>query len=188
MDHFAPGYEIRIADEENRPVGDGETGEMQVRGYPIATGLHKIEKTEHYTPDGYYRTGDLCLIEDRPQGRRIHFVGRNGDMIKVASSNVSPAEVEMELQSLEGVHSAYVVGVPDKERGNLLVAAVVPRDGAGLDLAAIEGEMRGRLSSYKVPRAYFRLEREEVPLLHSNKVARREIAKMMAERMGRVEA
>ena len=188
MDHFAPGYEIRIADEDNRPVGDGETGEMQVRGYPIATGLHKIEKTEHYTPDGYYRTGDLCLVEDRPQGRRIHFVGRNGDMIKVASSNVSPAEVEMELQSLEGVHSAYVVGVPDKERGNLLVAAVVPRDGAGLDLDAIEGEMRGRLSSYKVPRAYFRLEREEVPLLHSNKVARREIAKMMAERMGRVEA
>ena len=68
------------------------------------------------------------------------------------------------------------------------MAAVVPRDGAGLDLDAIEGEMRGRLSSYKVPRAYFRLEREEVPLLHSNKVARREIAKMMAERMGRVEA
>ncbi|KHK93090.1 class I adenylate-forming enzyme family protein [Novosphingobium malaysiense] len=188
MDHFAPGYEIRIADEENRPVGDGETGEMQVRGYPIAAGLHKIERAEHYTPDGYYRTGDLCLVEDRPQGRRIHFVGRNGDMIKVASSNVSPAEVEMELQSLEGVHSAYVVGVPDKERGNLLVAAVVPRDGADLDLDAIEGEMRKRLSSYKVPRAYFRLEREDVPLLHSNKVARREIARMMAERLGRVDA
>lgn len=185
MDHFGPGYEIRIADEENRPVGNGEVGEMQVRGYPVAVGLHKIEKSEHYTPDGYYRTGDMCLIEDRPQGRRVHFVGRNGDMIKVASSNVSPAEVEMELQSLEGVHSAYVVGVPDKERGNLLVAAVVPRDGVALDFEAIEGEMRRRLSSYKVPRAYVRLAREEVPLLHSNKVARREIARMMAEQLGR---
>ncbi|MCJ2178826.1 class I adenylate-forming enzyme family protein [Novosphingobium album (ex Hu et al. 2023)] len=188
MDHFGPGYEIRIADESNRPVAAGEVGEMQVRGYPVASGLHKIEKSEHYTPDGYYRTGDMCLVEDRPQGRRIHFVGRNGDMIKVASSNVSPAEVEMEMQSLDGVHSAYVVGVPDKERGNLLVAAVVPRDGASLDFDAIEGEMRRRLSSYKVPRAYVELAREDVPLLHSNKVARREIARMMAEKLGRVEA
>lgn len=185
MDHFAPGYEIRIADEENRPVASGEVGEMQVRGYPVAPSLHKIEKSEHYTPDGYYRTGDMCLVEEHPQGRRVHFVGRNGDMIKAAGSNVSPAEVEMEMQSLEGVHSAYVVGLPDKERGQLVAAAVVPRDGAELDFGAIEAELRNRLSSYKVPRAYVELAREEVPLLHSNKVARREVAKIVAERLGR---
>ncbi len=185
MDNFGPGYEIRIADEENRQVGDGEVGEMQVRGYPVAPSLHKIEKSEHYTPDGYYRTGDMCLIEDRPEGRRIHFVGRNGDMIKAAGSNVSPAEVEMEMQSLDSVHSAYVVGLPDQERGQLVVAAVVPRDGVKLDFDAIEAELRTRLSSYKVPRAYVEFARDEVPLLHSNKVARREVAKMLAERLGR---
>ncbi|WP_429587472.1 AMP-binding enzyme [Sphingomonas zeicaulis] len=48
-------------------------------------------------------------------------------MIKSAGSNVSPAEVEMEMQQLEGVHSAYVVGLPDEECGQLVVAAVVPR-------------------------------------------------------------
>lgn len=183
MDHFGPGYEIRIADEENNPVASGEIGEMQVRGYPVATGLHKIEKSQHYTPDGYYHTGDLCRVEDRVEGRRIHFVGRNGDMIKVASSNVSPAEVEMELQALEGVHSAYVVGLPDKERGNRLVAALVPRDGADLDFAMIEEELRRRMSSYKVPRDYLRIEREDVPLLHSNKVSRRDIARLVVERL-----
>ncbi|WP_404480467.1 class I adenylate-forming enzyme family protein [Novosphingobium sp. BL-52-GroH] len=183
MDHFAPGYEIRIADAANHPVAAGEVGEMQVRGYPVADGLHKIERAEHYTPDGYYRTGDLCTIEERAEGRRVHFVGRGGDMIKVASSNVSPAEVEMELQALTGVHSAYVVGIPDKERGSLLVAAVVPRQGADLDFAAIEAELRRRLSSYKVPRAYVRLAREEVPLLHSNKVARRDVARLVEERL-----
>lgn len=184
MDHFAPGYEIRIADEDDRPLGDGETGEMQVRGYPVASGLHKIEKSEHFTPDGYYRTGDMCLVEDRPSGRRIHFVGRNGDMIKVSGSNVSPAEVEMELQALDGVHTAYVVGLPDKERGNRLVAALIARDGASVDTAAIEAQLRERLSSYKVPRVYVPLMREDVPLLHSNKVSRRELARMMAERLG----
>lgn len=183
MDHFGPGYEIRIADAENRPVAVGEVGEMQVRGYPVASGLHKIERAEHYTPDGFYRTGDMCRAEDRAQGRRVHFVGRGGDMIKVASSNVSPAEVEMELLSLEGVHSAYVVGIPDKERGALLVAAVVPREGAEPDFAAIEAELRRRLSGYKVPRAYVALRREEVPLLHSNKVSRRDLTRMMEERL-----
>lgn len=183
MDHFGPGYEIRIADAENRPVAPGQTGEMQVRGYPVASGLHKIERAEHYTPDGYYRTGDMCVVEDRPEGRRIHFVGRGGDMIKVSGSNVSPAEVEMELQSLDGVHAAYVVGLPDRERGALLVAAVIARDGAVLDFAAIEAELRRRLSSYKVPRAYVPLRRADVPLLHSNKVARRELARMMEDRL-----
>ncbi|WP_313441677.1 class I adenylate-forming enzyme family protein [Novosphingobium sp.] len=183
MDHFAPGYDIRIADEEGRPVGDGETGEMQVRGGAVAPALHKIDRAEHYTPDGYLRTGDLCLVEDRADGRRIHFVGRGGDMIKVSGSNVSPAEVEMELQALPDVHSAYVVGLPDRERGALLVAALVPREGATLDLTAIESRMKRSLSGYKVPRAWVQLDRDEVPLLHSNKVARREIARIVAERL-----
>jgi acyl-coenzyme A synthetase/AMP-(fatty) acid ligase len=185
MDHIADGYEVRVVDEDDRPVSDGEVGEMQVRGYPVAIGLHKLEKADYYTADGYVRTGDLCRIEDRPEGRRIHFVGRNGDMIKTMGSNVSPAEVEMELQSLYGVHNAYVVGLPDQERGHLLVAAVVPRDGVQLDVAAIEAELRRRLSGYKVPRAFVLLSREEVPVLHSNKIARREIATMVGRRLGR---
>jgi acyl-CoA synthetase (AMP-forming)/AMP-acid ligase II len=181
LDNFAPGYDIRVADENDQPVGDGEIGEMQVRGYPVSPGLHKVDREDYYTPDGYCRTGDLCLVE----GNRIHFVGRNGDMIKAAGSNVSPAEVEMELQALEGVYSAYVVGLPDRERGQLVVAAVVARDGCGLDFAAIEGALRQRLSSYKVPRAYVEITRDEVPLLHSNKVARRQVAQLMAEKLGR---
>jgi acyl-coenzyme A synthetase/AMP-(fatty) acid ligase len=107
-------------------------------------------------------------------------------MIKTAGSNVAPAEVEMEMQSLEGVHNAYVVGLPDKERGQLVVAAVVPREGVGqLDFGEIEATLRKRLSSYKVPRAYIQIAREEIPMLHSNKVGRRLLATMMAEKLGR---
>ena len=91
----------------------------------------------------------------------------------------------MEMQTLEGVHNAYVVGLPDKERGQIVVAAVVARDGAKLDFAEIEAELRKRMSSYKVPRLYVEITREEVPMLHSNKVSKRLIEKLVAERLGR---
>lgn len=89
------------------------------------------------------------------------------------------------MQALEGVHNAYIVGLPDKERGQLVVAAVVPRDGVELDFAEIEGQLRQRLSSYKVPRAYVAITREEVPMLHSNKVSRRQVEQLMARKLGR---
>jgi acyl-CoA synthetase (AMP-forming)/AMP-acid ligase II len=181
MDHIADRYEVRVADEKGKEVPEGEIGEIQVRGYALTPGLHKVERADYFEPDGFYHTGDMGFR----QGNRILFVGRNGDMIKTASSNVSPAEVEAEMQQLEGVHSAYVVGIPDKERGQLVVAAVVPRDGATLDLGAIETTLKQNLSSFKVPRAYVEIAREEVPMLHSNKVARRQIEAMMIEKLGR---
>lgn len=180
MDHIAEGYEVRIADANDTPVADGERGEMQVRGYGVTPGLHKVERNAYFTTDGYYRTGDMCLV----QGKRILFVGRDGDMIKTASSNVSPMEVEMEMQELAGVHNAYVVGLPDKERGQIVVAAVVPREGVTLDFAEIEAQLRRRLSSYKVPRAYVAITHEDVPMLPSNKVARRQLEQLILTRLG----
>jgi acyl-CoA synthetase (AMP-forming)/AMP-acid ligase II len=181
MDHIADGFEVRVADENNNPVGDGEIGEIQIRGYAVTPALHKLERAGFFTPDGFYHTGDRGLVE----GKRINFVGRGGDMIKTAGSNVSPAEVELEMQQLEGVHNAYVVGLPDRERGQLVVAAVIPRDGAALDFNHIQAQLKQRLSSYKVPRLYVEITREELPMLHSNKVSRRLLETQLAEKLGR---
>jgi len=181
LDHIADGYEVRVVDEQGNPSGEGVPGEIQVRGYPLTAGLHKVENSEYFEADGFYRTGDMGVVD----GKRIHFVGRNGDMIKTASTNVSPAEVEFELQQLEAVHSAFVVGVPDSERGQLVVAAIVLREGFTLDFDAVQKELRQRLSAYKVPREYVAITRDEVPMLPSNKVARRQIETMMIQRLGR---
>ena len=180
MDHFADGYEVRVADEQSRPVPEGQVGEIQVRGYALTPGLHKMARELFFTPDGYYHTGDMGFF----QGTRLLFTGRNGDMIKTAGSNVSPAEVEFEMQQLEGVEAAYVVGLPDQERGQIVVAAVVTGE-AAVDFGEVEAKLKQRLSAYKVPRAYVAISRDEVPLLHSNKVARREIAAMLEQRLGR---
>jgi acyl-coenzyme A synthetase/AMP-(fatty) acid ligase len=181
MDHAADRMEIRVADEHGNPVADGERGEIQVRGYALTPGLHKIEREGYFEPDGFYRTGDIGLVE----GTRIHFVGRAGVMIKTNGSNVSPAEVEMELQDLDGVLSAYVFGLPDERRGEIVVAAVVPRDGVDLDLPDLQAQLRSRISSFKVPRELIAIAQDEVPMLHSNKVGRRLLQALIAERLGR---
>jgi acyl-CoA synthetase (AMP-forming)/AMP-acid ligase II len=180
MDHIADGFEVRVADAEDRPLPAGETGEIQIRGYGVTPGLHKLPRKAYFTPDGFYRSGDMGHF----QGSRLLFTGRNGDMIKTAGSNVSPAEVEFEMQQLDGVQSAYVVGLPDYERGQIVAAAVVTGDNP-VDFKAVEAMLKQRLSSYKVPRAYVAIRREDVPMLHSNKVARREIAAMLEDRLGR---
>lgn len=179
LDHIAERFEVRVVNSENQPVAEGETGEIQVRGYALTPGLHKIEKHDYLTSDGFYRTGDMATV----QGKRILFVGRDGDMIKTVGSNVSPAEVEMEMQKIPGIHSAYVVGLPDRERGQKVVAAVVPRDGAQLDFDEIQKTLAQRLSTFKVPRAYISITREEVPMLPSNKVARRALEQLIADRL-----
>ncbi|MCK9563774.1 MAG: fatty acid--CoA ligase family protein, partial [Bacteroidales bacterium] len=181
LDHIADGFEVRVVDAEGRGVADGETGEIQVRGYALTPGLHKVEKSRYFTADGFYRTGDMGTVLDG----RILFVGRDGDMIKTVGSNVSPAEVELEIQRLPDVHSAYVVGIPDSERGQLVVAAVVPRDEVTVDFELARKILSQRLSSYKVPREYVAIARDEVPMLPSNKVSRRGVEALVAKKLGR---
>jgi acyl-CoA synthetase (AMP-forming)/AMP-acid ligase II len=181
LDHIAERYEVKIADPNGVPVKDGEVGEVLVRGYALTSGLHKVERSQFFDDDGFFHTGDRGLVE----GSRVHFLGRFGEMIKTAGSNVSPTEVEMEMQQLEGIHNAYVVGLPDDKRGQLVAAAVVARDGVKLDFADIEAKLRERLSSYKVPRAYVQIAREEVPMLHSNKVSKRMVEQLLIEKLGR---
>ncbi len=179
MDHIAEGFEVRVADEHGDTVANGEGGEIQIRGYAVTSGLHKQPRDRSFTPDGYYRTGDRGLF----QGTRLLFTGREGDMIKTAGANVSPAEVEYEMQQLAGIESAYVVGLPDAQRGQIVVAAVVA-GGEAIDFAEIEQALKRRLSAYKVPRAFVAIDREDVPMLPSNKVARREIAALLGAKLG----
>ncbi len=180
LDHVAEHYELRIVDDEGRNVGDGELGELHVRGEVVSPGLHKQERSESFTVDGFLRTGDLALR----QGERAHFVGRRGDMLKVAGANVAPAEVELELVRLDGVDAAYVVGIADRERGLRLVAALVVQKGALLDPQRVESELRQRLSAYKVPTSYTVLARDEVPLLAGGKVARAALAQLLSMKLG----
>jgi fatty-acyl-CoA synthase len=145
-----PGMAIRAVDPvTRRPLPDGETGELAVRGH-VTPGYYRAPEldAEAFDSEGYFLTGDLGLVG---KDGRVRFRGRLKEMIKTGGVNVAPLEVEHVLLQYPGILQAHVVGVPDRLKGEVIAAAVELRAGAEADVAAITAFCRERLSSYKVP-------------------------------------
>jgi fatty-acyl-CoA synthase len=146
-----PGVTLRIVDPEGgRVLRSGETGAVEVAGYvtPGYAGASAAHNAAAFTPDGHFRTGDLGLVDN---SGAFQFAARDTDIIKRAGINVSPAEIESLLLQYPGVAQAAVVGAAAGERGEAIVAFVVPLPGAEIDGDALREHCRTRASSYKVP-------------------------------------
>ncbi len=145
-----PGVSVRLLDAAEKPVPDGETGEVYVRGPNVFAGYwRRPEATRDAFKDGYFRTGDLAVRS--PDGYYT-LKGRSGDLIISGGFNIYPREIEEFLEELAPVAEAAVIGVPDKVRGEVPVAYVVAR--GKLDVAALEAACRASLASFKIPRAF----------------------------------
>jgi fatty-acyl-CoA synthase len=164
-----PGMTIRVVDPESgAPLPSGEVGELRVKGHVTPGYYNDIDQTRAaFDPDGYFVTGDLGLVGD---DGRVRFRGRLKEMIKTAGMNVAPLEVEAVLLSHAAVKQAYVVGVPDRARGELVVAAVELRDGAPATPEALAAFCRERLAGYKVPARFVFRRAEEFPRTPTGKV------------------
>ena len=146
----------------------GAIGEVQVKGY-VTIGYYKdAEKNlAAFTPDGYFRTGDLGLLD--PDGF-LHFRGRIKEMIKTGGINVAPAEVEEILMAMPGVQLAYVIGVPDPVRDEIIGAVVVRRPGTAVTEADLLGHCKRQLAAYKLPRSFRFVEEAALPVTTTGKV------------------
>jgi fatty-acyl-CoA synthase len=146
-----PGMIIRIVDPETgRPLPSGEAGVVEVAGHitPGYCGASAEHNAAAFTADGYFRTGDLGLLDGNGDFR---FVARGSDIIKRAGINVSPAEIETLLLQHPAVAQAAVVGAPASEIGEAIVAFVVLAAGRDTTGAALREHCRALASSYKTP-------------------------------------
>ncbi len=146
-----PGVEARLVDEHRGPVAaDGETlGELEVRSPTVMDGyLHQPEATAAlYTEDGWLRTGDVACV-DATGWYRI--VGRQStDLIKSGGYRIGAGEVEAALLAHPAVQEAAVIGVPDDDLGQAIVAFVVADGPTGPELSEF---VAGTLSVHKRPR------------------------------------
>ena len=163
-----PGFEAKVVDAETEEqCGVGAVGELWLRSPFLMEGYYGRERHETFTPDGWFRTGDLFHVDEEGW---FYFSGRRGDMIKTAGANVSPREVEAAITEATGL-VAHVIGVDDPERGQLVAAAVrVPRGQGPPDREQLRAALQARLSAYKVPRLFLMLTDDEVPMMSSGKL------------------
>jgi acyl-CoA synthetase (AMP-forming)/AMP-acid ligase II len=173
----APGFETKIVDPETAGiVSVGEIGELCIRGPYVMQGYYRRSREECFDADGWFHTGDLVRAD--ADGFR-YFVGRLSTMIKTAGANVSAAEVEKAIARVTGGTVAYVVGLENAERGQLVAAVIVQPDGsAAFQEAALRTRLKAELSAYKIPRRFLALPRAEIPLLSSGKVDTRQLKKL----------
>jgi acyl-CoA synthetase (AMP-forming)/AMP-acid ligase II len=179
-----PGVEHRVVDPATgEDLPPGELGELWIRGYSLMLGLHKQERDQVFTADGWYRSGDGGYFD---ADGHFFFKGRLGDQIKSSGMNITPREVELVLESFPEVMTAFVSGIPHPERGEDVVAAVVLRPGEDVDGDALRARVKAEIASYKVPRhlAVFKSELE-LPWLDSGKIDRRQLTAMLNDRFGK---
>jgi len=165
----APGFDALVVDPDTGSTcGPHEPGELHLRGPFLMEGYYGRERHEVFDAEGWYRTGDLVVVDD---DGFFYFQGRRGDMIKTSGANVSPREVEAAIHELTGL-AAHVIGIADAGRGQLVVAALRVPAGRVVDVDALREKLAGRLSAYKVPRRFLLLGDDAVPVLSSGKLDR----------------
>jgi long-chain acyl-CoA synthetase len=169
---------MQIRDEEGREVSQGTKGEISVRGPNVMKGyLHDPESTEKtFWSDGWLRTGDVGVVD---MEGFVYIVDRLKDLIITGGENVYPREVEEALYTRTEIEDCAVVGVPDKEWGEKVVAYIVPRKEQKLNAADLNAFLKVQLSSFKIPKEYLIV--PELPKSPQGKILRKEVRKLYNE-------
>ncbi len=144
--------QVRIADPAGRPLPVGEIGEVLVRGDTVMAGYWRNpEATAAALRDGWLFTGDMGALDD---DGFLTLKDRSKDMIISGGSNIYPREVEEVLLLADGVAEASVVGAPDPEWGESVVAFVVPRPGRTVDPSQLDALCLEHIARFKRPKYY----------------------------------
>lgn len=177
-----PGFQVRVVDESFEDVKPGEIGQMIVKGPNGCRYLDDAARQLAYVRDGWNLSGDLCR---RDADGYIAFEARSDDMILTGGYNVSGLEVEAVLLEHPGVREAAVVGAPDPDRGEIVKAFVVLREGeeAGPALVPeLQDFVKARIAAFKYPRAIAFV--ADLPRTATGKIQRGALRQLERDRAG----
>jgi acyl-CoA synthetase (AMP-forming)/AMP-acid ligase II len=163
-----PGIDVEVRGDDGRPVAGGEAGELWVRG-PQVSGVYEGIGSV-LDADGWFPTCDRARVDSAGY---LFIEGRADDTIIRGGENIAPAEIEDVLIRHPTLRDAAVVGLPDEEWGERIVAAVVPYEGATADADEIRAFVRARLRGSRTPDEV--VIRGALPYTPTGKLLRREI-------------
>lgn len=149
-----PGVTVRICGADNRVLDVNEVGDLQVRGANVFSGYWKLpeQTAQTFTSDGFFNTGDQASIDEDGY---VSIVGRSRDMVISGGLNIYPKEIELLIDELPEVKESAVIGLPDADFGEVVVAVVVLVEGAELSAERIRSAIRSRAANFKVPKRVF---------------------------------
>jgi malonyl-CoA/methylmalonyl-CoA synthetase len=165
------GVDARLVDENNAVVEIGQPGEIQIKGDNVFLEYwNKPEATKKtFTEDGWFKTGDIAVVEDG----YYRILGRDSiDIIKSGGYKISALEIEEILRTHPTINDCSVIGIPNEEWGELVVAVLIVKD-KGLDLKELNTWIREKMPAYKTPRQYKIV--EELPRNAMGKVTKNDL-------------
>ena len=165
------GVELKIIDEEGKPVAPGQVGEVVAKGPNIMKGYWNMpEETASVLKNGWYHTGDMAKMDE---DQYIYIVDRKKDMIITGGENVYSPEVENVLFKHADVLEAVVIGVPDEKWGEAVTAIVVKKTGSAITEKELIDFTRTSLANYKVPKTV--VFTDELPKSAAGKILKRNL-------------
>lgn len=172
------GVEVQIRDPQGNILGPRAEGEICIRGPNIMKGyLNNPEETQAAFWGEWFRSGDLGVMDEDGY---LYIVDRLKDMIITGGENVYPREIEEALYTRPEVQECAVIGLPDKEWGERVVAIIVPKEGQELDPAGLKSFLKKHLSSFKVPKEFISM--ADLPKSSAGKILKRELKKQVMEK------
>ncbi len=169
--------EVNVVDGDDTPLPAGEAGEICVRGSAVMKGYwEQPEATAETLRGGWLHTGDVGIIS--AQGY-LTLMDRSKDMIISGGSNIYPREVEEVLLTHPMVAEVSVVGAPDPEWGENVVAFVVPREGTAPDDPELDTHVTQNIARFKRPKRYVFV--DALPKSNYGKILKRELRAQLAQ-------
>jgi long-chain acyl-CoA synthetase len=165
------GVEMKVVDDRDEEVAQGEVGEIVIRGHNVMKGYwQRPEATAEALRGGWFHTGDMARIDEDGY---FFIVDRKKDMIIRGGFNVYPREIEEVLYEHPAVREAAVIGVPDEQYGEEVAAAVALKEDAEVSAEELREFVKGNVAAYKYPRVVFFV--DELPKGPTGKILKREI-------------
>lgn len=169
------GIELRVADDDDGPLPAGEIGEVLVRGPTVMAGyLNNPEATAQTLRGGWLHTGDVGFLDEEGF---LTLRDRSKDLVISGGANIYPREVEEVLARHPAVAEVSVVGAPDAEWGECVVAFVVVRPGMQADAAELDGLCLDHIARFKRPKRYVYL--DALPKNATEKILKTELRKLL---------
>jgi fatty-acyl-CoA synthase len=145
-----PGAELRVVDDQRRPLPVGAQGEIAVRTRQMMLGYYNAPELTARVLDaeGWFYTGDIGFLGEDGY---LRLVDRKSDLIIRGGQNIFPAEVEKHLVSHAAIRRAAVFGMPHALSGETVWAYIEPQPGTGLTVTEVLNHCRGQIAPFKIP-------------------------------------